>query len=242
MTSARWETEMAAVAALAEPIRGRLYRHVLERGEASREQAARGLAVSRALAAFHLDKLVELGLLEVRYQRLTSRTGRGAGRPAKLYRRSARELRVALPDRRYDVLARILARAVAGGAGGRGPGAVRRAARRFGAALAAAARARLAGRATQAQLLQEAEAVLRDYGFEPIPQDGGLRLRNCPFDAVARDHRALICGANLCLMEGLVAGLGMLGVKATLDPQPGQCCVVFRSGPKGRARPSTAEL
>lgn len=236
MTPARFETEMAAVATLAESVRRRLYLHVLERGEASREQAARGLGISRALAAFHLDKLVEHRLLEVRYRRLTGRTGRGAGRPAKLYRRSARELRVVLPERRYDVVARVLAQAVAAGTGPKGLAAVRRAARRFGTTLGAAARARIPGRTTQAGLLRQAEAVLREYGFEPVRHDGEIRLRNCPFDAVARDHRPLVCGANLCLMEGLVAGLGVTGIKASLDPLPGQCCVSFRPGRKGRVR------
>ncbi len=236
MTSGRrLERELAVVAALAEPVRRRLYLHVLERGEVSREHAAQGLAISRALAAFHLDKLVEHGLLEVRYRRLTGRSGRGAGRPAKLYRRSAQELRVVLPERRYDVVARLLAQALVAGQGPRSLRALRRTARRFGAVLGAAARARLAGRPTQAGLLRRAEAVLHEYGFEPVRQDGEFRLCNCPFDAVARDHRALVCGANLCVMEGLVAGLGLREMKAELDPQPGQCCVAFRTRRKRRA-------
>lgn len=234
MTPGRLEPELAVVAALAEPLRRRLYLYVLERGEVSRDQAAQRLRISRALAAFHLDKLVSHRLLEVRYRRLTGRTGRGAGRPAKLYRRSARELRVVLPERRYDVVARLLAQALVAGEGPRSLGALRRTARRFGAVLGAVARARLAGRPTQAGLLRAAEAVLREYGFEPVRQDGGLRLCNCPFDAVARDHRALICGANLCLMEGLLSGLRMLGIKAQLDPQPGRCCVAFRTGRQRR--------
>lgn len=230
MTSRRLELELAAVAALAEPVRRRLYLHVLERREVSRDQAAQRLGISRALAAFHLDKLVEQGLLAVRYQRLTGRTGRGAGRPAKLYRRSAAELRLVMPDRRYDVVARILAQAVAAGGGPKGVAAVRRAARRFGQAVGTGARARLVGRPTRARLLRQTEAVLREYGFEPVRDERGLRLRNCPFDAVARDHRALVCGANLCVMEGLAAGLGIRGIKVELDPQPGECCVAFRTG------------
>jgi predicted ArsR family transcriptional regulator len=242
MMSARLEAEMTALAALAEPVRRRLYLYVVERGELSREQAARGLRISRALAAFHLDKLLEQGLLAVRYRRLTGRSGRGAGRPAKLYRRSPREVRVMLPERRYDVVARLLAQALVAGRAPRSLAALRRAARRFGREVGAAGRASLAGRPTQARLLQHAEAALRDYGFEPIRTGDGLRLRNCPFDAVARDHRALVCGANLCVMEGLVAGLGILGIRAQLDPQPGQCCVAFRPRRKSSTgRPPTAE-
>ena len=79
----------------------------------SREQAARQARVAVHTAKFHLDKLVEEGLLEVEYRRLTGRTGPGSGRPAKLYRRLDRELAVSLPARQYDLLSRILATAVA---------------------------------------------------------------------------------------------------------------------------------
>src|SRR5918911_20308 len=53
----------------------------------------------RDLAAFHLDKLVEAGLLEASFRRLGERRGPGAGRPAKLYRRGAGEVAASLPPR-----------------------------------------------------------------------------------------------------------------------------------------------
>ena len=54
-------------------------------------EAAASVGISRALAAFHLDRLVKDGLLIPEYRRLSGRTGPGAGRPAKLYRRAPRE-------------------------------------------------------------------------------------------------------------------------------------------------------
>src|SRR3989442_11102264 len=81
------ERQIAAIASLDEPVRRGLYLYVLARGrEVGRDEAARAVRISRALAAFHLDKLAELGLLETSYRRLTRRRGPGAGRPAKLYR------------------------------------------------------------------------------------------------------------------------------------------------------------
>ena len=61
----------------------------------SRSAATRpptGVGVARHTAKFHLDRLVEEGLLDTEFRRLSGRQGPGAGRPTKLYRRSAREV------------------------------------------------------------------------------------------------------------------------------------------------------
>src|SRR5262245_41735059 len=118
------ERQLVPLAALADPVRRSIYLHVLAQGnEVSRDEAARELHVSRALAAFHLDKLADAGLLEVSYRRLSGRTGPGAGRPSKLYRRSALQVDVTVPARRYELAARLLAQATA--EGGPGAGAAR---------------------------------------------------------------------------------------------------------------------
>jgi len=79
-----------------------------------------------------------------------------------------------------------------------------------------------------AALLSAAQEVLSDYGFEPCTEaDGRIRLRNCPFHALAERHRELVCGMNVELMRGLVDGLPVGGIEAVLDPQPGMCCVSF---------------
>ena len=109
----RFEGQVVGIAALGDPVRRRLYEHVVGATDAvSRDQAASAIGIKRALAAFHLDKLVDAGLLEVEYRRLTGRTGPGAGRPSKLYRRSGREFDVTLPPREYDLGAQVLATAV----------------------------------------------------------------------------------------------------------------------------------
>src|SRR5579871_3156353 len=91
--------EIESIAALDEPVRRRLYLYVAANGDSSRDDAARAAGISRSLAAFHLDKLVEEGLLEAVYRRLSGRSGPGAGRPSKLYRRSRREVHIDLPPR-----------------------------------------------------------------------------------------------------------------------------------------------
>jgi predicted ArsR family transcriptional regulator len=81
------------VAVLADPVRRSLYSHVAAQPEpVGRDAAAATAGISRSLAAFHLDRLVEAGLLAVTYRRLSGRTGPGAGRPAKLYARAPRDV------------------------------------------------------------------------------------------------------------------------------------------------------
>lgn len=91
------DAQVAMVAALAEPIRPALYRYVVSQPEpVSRERAAAGVGVGHYAAKFHLDKLEDDGLLEAEYRRPPGRGGRGAGRPAKLCRRSSGDIAVSL--------------------------------------------------------------------------------------------------------------------------------------------------
>src|SRR5256886_10040452 len=113
MHGSEFERQIAAIASLHEPARRGLYLYVSSRRrEVGRDEAARALRISRALAAFHLDKLVQQGLLDASYRRLTARRGPGAGRPAKLYHRSTRQLDLTLPERRYELAGRVFARAL----------------------------------------------------------------------------------------------------------------------------------
>jgi predicted ArsR family transcriptional regulator len=230
-------SQISAIAALNDPIRRALYAYLAQSaGAVGRDEAASAVGISRELAAFHLDKLLEEGLLDVEYRRITGRTGPGAGRPAKLYRPSGREVRVVLPERRYDLIAHLMAEGLEK-PGGDAAAAVGRAARRFGETLGAEARRQLGRRAGQSRILETACGVLRDYGFDPVQQSGEIRLRNCPFEAIAKDHMVLVCGMNLALAEGLLAGLGAERVEVRLDPMPGTCCVAVT--PAGRkSRPS----
>ena len=76
--------------------------------------------------------------------------------------------------------------------------------------------------------------VLDAWGYEPSEPGGGVVLGNCPFDALAKACRPLVCKMNLALLRGVVQGVGARNLKAELRPQPGSCCVVF--GRAARAR------
>lgn len=223
------EHTIGRIAALVDPVRRALYFYVARApGDISRDQAARGVRIARPLAAFHLDKLVEQGLLKASYRRLTKRSGPGAGRPAKLYRRSGLQFDVSLPPREYELAARLLASALGADAPAATRTRVRRTARAFGARLGQVARRRAGKRSSRNMLLQQLRAMLQQHGYEPFQApDGAIRLHNCPFDALARDYRPLMCGTNQALLAGVVRGLGLARCTAVLDPQPGMCCVAL---------------
>ena len=211
------DQRLAALASLGDPLRRELYSCVTGRdGGVGRDEAAAAVGVSRALAAYHLDKLVDAGLLDTRFERRTGRRGPGAGRTAKLYLRSATPVEVALPARDFELIAGLLAYAVEADPSGGSRAALQRAARALGAEVAAGGR----DDATVRSLLAE-------RGYEPYEEEGVLRLRNCPFGRLAEVHRELVCHANLAFMEGLLQGQGRGGLRAVLEPRPGRCCVAF---------------
>jgi predicted ArsR family transcriptional regulator len=225
-----FEDQVAGVAALDEPVRRDLYRYVVEQAEpVSRDRAAVAVGIARSLAAFHLDKLAAAGLLDVEYRRPPGRSGPGAGRPAKLYRRAARQVDVTLPPRRYELAGRILADAVAGAEGERRSVArsLARAARQVGVELAEQVRVRAGRRPSRRRLAAAAAAALERHGYEPLADGAATVLRNCPFHALADVHTELICGMNADLLSGFTEALPELGLVAQLDPQPGRCCVAL---------------
>jgi predicted ArsR family transcriptional regulator len=213
-----------AVAALAEPTRRRLYDHVAGQPDpVSRDEAAAAVAVPRATAAFHLDRLVDDGLLEVHFERRTGRTGPGAGRPAKLYRRADCTVEVSFPERHYDLAGDLLAAAMmAAEESGESPRAVL-------ARLAYERGRDLGAGAPPGDGRAAALGVLEQHGFEPRAEDGAVTLANCPFHILAREHTDLVCGMNLRLLEGVLDGVPSADLEARLHPAPGRCCVRLES-------------
>ncbi|MFD8479401.1 helix-turn-helix transcriptional regulator [Kitasatospora sp. NPDC059673] len=200
----------AALGALGDPVRRRLYWHVAAAPEeVGRDAAAEAAGISRSLAAFHLDKLVEAGLLAVSYRRLSGRTGPGAGRPAKLYRRAEGEFAVSVPPRSYDAAGRLLAETVERAGLDR--------------ELQAAAKAAGAADPDAAGSGADLEEVLRARGYAPFWDGEVLRLRNCPFHALAEEFPGLVCGMNLALLGGLAGEQWAPRMEACA----GGCCVAL---------------
>ena len=229
-----FERSLEAVGMLADDLRRRMYLFIRDRRRpVSRDEAAEASGISRKLAAFHLDKLVEIGLLKAHYVRLSGRRGPGAGRPSKVYEPAETEVAISIPSRSYDFAGRLLLKALARSETGRSAlESVRDEAYEEGLDVGRAVRRekRLRSPGTRKTMLVLKE-ILSDRGYEPYHDDDGtLRLRNCPFHVLARQSVELVCGMNHAFIAGLLDGLGSKAVTAKLDPRPGECCVGIEAG------------
>lgn len=210
---------------LAEPTRRQVYGVVRRsRHPMTRDDVAHDTGINRRLTTFHLDRLCAAGLLEADYARPEGRPGGpGAGRPAKRYVAAEIELDLSVPPRHYEFAARLLAQAITAAPTDAVTGSMA-VARTEGERVGALRRP--AGRASAKRNRSAIVDALTDLGYEPAPEDAAkVRLRNCPFRAVADVAPDLVCGMNCELVSGLVEGLGMDPARVTLDPAPPSCCL-----------------
>jgi predicted ArsR family transcriptional regulator len=198
----------------------------------TRDEVSAGLSMTRSLAAFHLDKLADAGLLSTSFRRPADRApGPGAGRPSKLYGVSDLEISVSIPPRRYDIAGRIMARAIAG-FNGRSDGpaaAARRIAREDG--LGVGQQYTATGRKSKKKLLSTVKDALTSCGYEPRINDSMVVLSNCPYHALVDVAPRFVCELNQSFVGGVLTGLGGDGVvEAELcGPMDGNCCVRIRA-------------
>lgn len=221
--------QWALVGVLSEPQRRAVYDSVCQHpSPVTREEVAHAVGISRSLAAFHLDKLVDVGLLEADAKASPGGPLRKIGRPAKRYRRSAVQVDLTLPTRRYGLAGRILAAALAASERGEPPAdAARRIAHEQGRDLASVIAGETSGWAA-AQPLVAVQESLQRLGYAPAQEADRLTLGNCPFHAIVQVAPQLTCGLNLAFIDGLLAGLGVdADVTAALQPEVDACCVTL---------------
>jgi predicted ArsR family transcriptional regulator len=210
MASDPLDADLRPLGSLSDPTRRRLYLFVARaQSPVSRDDAADALGIPRQTAAYHLDRLALEGLVEIEFSRLSGRTGPGAGRPAKLYRKSQRDHEASVPPRRYGLAARILLAAVS-------KGTVKRrdlveAARGFGREIGE----------------EGVDRALHATGYDPVIEGGEIRFRNCPFHVLKEQDQRTVCNLNLGLVDGILEGAGD-GRVAFLEPSDSYCCVRIR--------------
>ena len=207
--------DISAIASLSDPLRRALFDLVSRSATPmSRDEAAEALGVPRGTVAFHLERLARYGLLDTEFQRRTGRTGPGAGRPAKLYRRAANEIVVSVPGRHYALAGELLISAIeqSDRTGEPAQESLTRVSVEHGRALGMSA--------------GSLDAVLQSTGYEPQDDgDGGLLLHNCPFHQLAKGHAEAVCAANLALLTGAAEGAGESAREVRFAPRDGYCCV-----------------
>lgn len=224
-----FDRNVTGIGVLADSVRRRLYRFVCSQDQpVSRDQAAQAVGIARHKAKFHLDRLEAEGLLEADYVRLTGRSGPGAGRPAKRYRRGTKEFAVTLPARDYELSARIMADAIAESARTHTPilDAVNDTAAVYGSAIAATARDHGSSVDTALEIVVR---VLTEHGYEPRRTGSTVVLTNCPFQALAADHTDLVCRLNHSLLAGFADSIAADLLEARLERGESRCCVIVAS-------------
>jgi predicted ArsR family transcriptional regulator len=137
---------------------------------------------------------------------------------------------VSVPQREYELAAKLLAQAVAADESQVARAALDRAAHQLGADLGRCSRPPGAPLDDHSQRVTDA---LAQHGFEPWQDEQGtVNLGSCPFHQLAKQYPDIVCGMNLALIDGLIDGLGAAGLEPALDPRAGRCCVVVRSNPE----------
>lgn len=201
-----------AIAGLADPTRRSLYAHIVDAAApVTRDEAAEAVGIKRSLAAYHLDRLAEDGLLDVDYQRPDGKAGPGAGRPSKRYRRAEHDIELSLPPRSYRTAAEILLRALL--QAGVPASDLERSAHDFGRELGGIG----------------VDPALDALGFEARSQGRETVLCNCPFAALRDMDLELTCHMNLALVEGIIEAAGRSDLRCSLEPDDDYCCVRVHS-------------
>lgn len=218
-----------AVAALDDELRRGMYTFIRAAGRpVTRDEAASSVGISRKLAAFHLDKLVDAGVLQADYRPVAGI--RKVGRAPKVYRPVDTDIQVSIPPRQHVLLADVLLDAVLADDEDGGAAALR-VARERGRELGVAERQQSRpGRLGAERTLALVTALLRRHGFEPARcSPPSVRLRTCPFHPIVARAPQLVCGINHAFLSGVLDGLDAGSVRAGLDPRPGECCVELRA-------------
>jgi len=223
------DADWRAAAALKDPRRRAMYELLREADRPlTRDEVAEATGMTRNGVGFHLDALVDAGLLVADYARPPGRGGPGAGRPSKRYAATSTAIDLAVPVRRYIELSRRLCEAVVHAGSEDVELQIMRGAREDG--VEAGRRARSDG--DEPSTTDALMDLLRSLGYRPLPEtdQGTVPLRDCPFHAVSRAVPELVCPANLMYLQGVLDGIGAGDeLRAVLDGAGSGCCVSLHS-------------
>jgi len=198
------------VAALGDPTRRSVYFVVRDAsGPIGKDDVAETVGIGRRLAGFHLDKLLECGLLEAGTRREPGRRGR----PAKLYAATRSEdLDVSIPERHYDLLAELLLEAARDESGDPPAEVLDRVGYAFGQrlGLAEVARGEADPVASAAGAVREAASALSRLGFDARVEEGGgmsITACSCPFERLAFKDPERVCGLDRAIWRGVLSAM-----------------------------------
>ncbi len=192
--------------ALGDPTRRAIYIAVRESGEPmTTSKLATLFDVHPNVARHHLDRLAADGYVKVSEEVRQP----GAGRPAKTYESTAKEVSVHFTPRRFEMLTEMLLQVLDTVAPPDMASVAERVGRDYGERLAAEIGATTDPGYDEA--VQAVASAMTGLGFSVDPDVEGQRLltSHCPFGETATNHPEVICSLD----RGIVAGLfGALSV------------------------------
>ena len=196
--------------ALGDPTRRAIYIAIRESSEpVTTSRVAELFDIHPNVARHHLDKLVDDGWVEVTSRRPQGGAATGAGRPAKYYEASSREVSIHFAPRRYELLVELLMRVLTRVA----PTDIGRIAEEVGAQYGAelAQEVGAPDDAGYAEAVQAIAVAMTGLGFSVDPDIEAQRLltSHCPFGEAATDHPDVVCALDKGIVSGLVGALAV---------------------------------
>jgi predicted ArsR family transcriptional regulator len=204
--------------------RSRVVQH-LARGPRTAVQVAAELGIQVSAARKHLERLREMGIVDVQFKR------GGPGRPKKYY--ALTEEGQELFPRRYDA---ILNSVLSGLVQGMGESSVAKILHGVASDLAASGSP---VRGMDRHTLRRLVGGLNDLGFDPrLAEDDGswtITSQNCPILRSARAHRELVCeGIHAEILRVGTGGSDVRRQKWIVDGDPVCTHVIERPHPRRR--------
>lgn len=190
-------------------------------------QIAEHFGIHPNVARHHLDRLAGDGYLQITRRRRSGRSGPGAGRPAKCYEATSKEIAVQFPPRRHELLSELLVRIVERLAPEDGPRIAEEIGREYGRTLAAEI-----GIPEEEGFEDAVQAVARamtGVGFEMSADldQRQLLTRYCPFGSTAANHPEVVCKLDQGIVKGLMDAVHQPDDRLVVTPHvdPDDACV-----------------
>lgn len=206
--------------ALGDPTRRAIYIAVRESGDPMTSSDIAALfSIHANVARHHLDKLAADGYLRITHRRQNGRSGPGAGRPAKCYESTSKEIDLHFPSRRADVLIELLLRIVARSGVDDLVSVAEAVGREYGREIASEI-----GTPDERGYDEAVKAVaeaMTGVGFHMSPDLDRHRLLTsfCPFGDAATGHPDVVCSLDRGMVGGLFEQLSQ-GCEPVLFPSP----------------------
>lgn len=193
-------------AALGDPTRRAIYIAVRESAEPMTTSTIASLfEIHPNVARHHLDRLADEGYLRVSHRKPTG--PERAGRPAKSYEATDKEVTVHFAPRRFEMLAEMLFQVIEELDVEDVSGVAERVGRKYGEQLAS----EIGGQDEPGydEAVQAVATAMTGLGFSMDPDVSGQRLltSHCPFGETATNHPEVICSLDRGIVSGLFGAL-----------------------------------